>query len=265
MVSTSWLLGCLARGAEAVGVLACDGDCPFEQQERIEGKVAYCQDLLGRLGGSPGDARLLRPSPRTTLAEALNRPLRAPVQRGDRKRQGPLRSGTRTAALAIQTLAEDYGSSPVLSFGHPFSPLGLVRIDSDNCTACGGCARACPTGALTFHQEDDAVSLNFDPALCTACQQCTEWCPEAAAQALRIDKVTDLHALSQGRVTLYQSRDVRCESCGAVIGPAAMLSRIETLLTSEEDANAATIATITRRCPSCRVAAASGSRPFPSS
>jgi hypothetical protein len=58
--------------------------------------------------------------------------------------------------------------------------------------------------------------------------------------------------------SVYEDREVRCESCGTIIAPAAMLRRTETLLTYGGDDSAAT-ATITRRCPSCRVARVNGS------
>jgi hypothetical protein len=46
--------------------------------------------------------------------------------------------------------------------------------------------------------------------------------------------------------------------CGTIIGPVAMLRRIEALLSIGRGANTATIPRIARRCPSCRVA---GARP----
>jgi len=261
MVTPSWLLGCLAMGADAVGVLACAGDCSFSQHERLEGTMAYCRDVLTLLGRSPEAVRLLQPSPEAELAEALAKPLRPDGERVASERQDLPLSEPGAAARAILTLARHLDVSTIAPFAHSSSPLGLARIDSGKCTACAGCARACPTGALVFREDDGALSLDFDAALCTSCEQCLGWCPEAAEQAIRIEQVTDLSALAQGRVTLLEDTEVKCERCGGVIGPTAMLRRVEHLLTRSGDANEATIASIARRCPSCRVAGVSGGVP----
>ncbi len=250
MVSAGWLLQCFALGAAAVGVVTCGSDCPFGQQERIEGRLAYCRELLALLGGPPADLRLLRASSGAVLVQALGRPF----ENGVRRDRGLLRasmSGPLAAARALESLAEDYDASPAFSLAHPYSPFGIVVIDADRCTGCEACARVCPTGALALQQEEGVVSLSFDPVLCTGCGQCGGSCPE---QVMRIDRVTDRQRLSGGKMSLYEDRNVRCEMCGDVIGPVAMLRRIETLLSTGRDPNTATIPRITRRCPSCRVA-----------
>ncbi len=50
-------------------------------------------------------------------------------------------------------------------------------VDTDTCTACGMCARWCPTGAITV---DDYASVNED--LCMACGECTVVCPVQAVK-----------------------------------------------------------------------------------
>ncbi len=183
------------------------------------------------------------------MVQALNQPFEGAVRRrGEGLRSASL-SGPLAAARALQSLAEDFDVSPSFALAHPYSPLGIVQIDADRCTGCGACAQACPTGALAFQQED-AVSLTFDPNLCTGCGQCSGWCPE---HIMRIDRVTDLQRLSGGRIPLYEDQEVRCEVCGSVIGPAAMLWRIANILSPMGGANEATISTITRLCPSCRL------------
>lgn len=258
MVSAAWLLQCLALGAAAVGVVDCGGDCPFGQRELIEGRVAYCRELLGLLGGSPDAMQLLPAASAAMLAQGLSGPLKGGARRRDRGLAGVSLSSPRAAAQALQALAHDYGASPTFSLPHPYSPLGLVRIDADKCTGCGACTWACPTGALALQQENGAVALTFDPALCNGCGQCSNRCPETPDQVVRVAKVTDLQALSRGRVTLYQDQEVRCQICGAVIGPAAMLRRIEALLGDKGGASAATLAAITQRCPACRGAGPTG-------
>ncbi len=255
MVPTGWLLQCFALGAAAVGAVTCDGACPFGQRERIEGRLDFCRDLLGLLRGSPGDVRLLKPTSGAEMAETLNQPLEGGAPHRDGHHRDAPRSGPLSAVMALHRLAQEYDAPSTLSLSHAHSPLGAVQIDRDGCTGCGACATTCPTAALALRSEDGRVAITFDPALCTGCAQCDRWCPE---QAILIDRVTDLQLLSGGKVTLFEEREVRCEACGNVIGPAAMLRRIEALLYPNGDANSSIMAAITRRCPSCR---AIGGRP----
>ena len=251
MVTASWMLGALSSGADAVLVLTCGDGCPFGQEERTEARAAYCRELLRLFGATDEPVRLVQAA---DLAGALTEPpLRRPrsIQAAE---DTPCFTARDATARTVLTLARDYGTSYDVSLADAASPFGIVRINSAACTGCGNCARACPAGALSTRQEDGCLLLDFDPALCTACGQCTGWCPEAASQALRVDRATDLGALAMGRVTLYDDINVRCDYCGGVIAPAAVLRRVEALLTEDGQVPSAVVASVTRRCPSCRVA-----------
>ena len=72
--------------------------------------------------------------------------------------------------------------STALLSGLPFAQLTI----DDHCTACGVCARICPTGALTFTtSESDAYSLAFSSSACIDCGLCGGLCDSEALQ--RID------------------------------------------------------------------------------
>jgi polyferredoxin len=58
------------------------------------------------------------------------------------------------------------------------SKVAIVRREvSAECTQCGVCARACPTGTI---QPDEAYAS--DPSECTMCLECVATCPQSAAQ-----------------------------------------------------------------------------------
>jgi NAD-dependent dihydropyrimidine dehydrogenase PreA subunit len=67
----------------------------------------------------------------------------------------------------------------------PGNGLGLVRLAvSEKCSACGVCARICPTGALRFHGQTSDFRLTFSSASCTDCGMCLDICkPEALQRA----------------------------------------------------------------------------------
>ncbi|MGW8161359.1 MAG: 4Fe-4S dicluster domain-containing protein [Desulfobulbales bacterium] len=95
----------------------------------------------------------------------------------------------------------------------PEDGFGWIELEG-SCTACGVCARACPTGALSFLDEDDTYTLGFDPRLCIGCAACTHVC---APDALRLDQTPDLQqvfAVSDALV-LQSGEFRRCKRCKA--------------------------------------------------
>ncbi|RME77960.1 MAG: hypothetical protein D6784_03065 [Chloroflexi bacterium] len=64
---------------------------------------------------------------------------------------------------------------------HPL-PIADISIDPARCTACGLCARFCPTAALKFLSDGSEFALALQPALCLGerCGICLPACPEDA-------------------------------------------------------------------------------------
>ncbi len=242
MVSAGWILQSLALGASAVAVMACGGECAFEQRERTAATAAYCHDLLDLLGISGDRLRVLDPSSVTDLADVLNRPFGDDVVSDSPvPERACLREPTATAS-ALMHLAEAGSGSVALRSDR--SPLGVVRIDAQGCTACEACVRACPTDALACEKEGDGLAITFDPNLCTGCSLCARSCSE---DVIQVEHVTDLEALSNGRTELYRDTQVRCEKCGVAFAPASMVRRVEQLLNDGGGSSPAI-----RRCPACR-------------
>ena len=59
-------------------------------------------------------------------------------------------------------------------------PFAAVVVDRDACSACGLCARFCPTGALSLAADDETFVLYFRAAVCIDCGICALACPEDA-------------------------------------------------------------------------------------
>lgn len=108
------------------------------------------------------------------------------------------------------------------------TPLAAVHVDEDTCSACGLCAKLCPTAALRLEtavarevapgQERGATlrgwRLNFRPAACVACGICALACPE---RAISYGDQLPIDALSGGELTLADGLLTSCASCGTAV------------------------------------------------
>ena len=91
-------------------------------------------------------------------------------------------------------------------------PFASLTAD-DQCSACGVCARVCPTGALAFSADrSDQYRLTFKSAACTACGVCINLCEPGALHATGMPRLADLTA--ESIVTLREGHLRRCERCG---------------------------------------------------
>jgi Ni,Fe-hydrogenase III small subunit/formate hydrogenlyase subunit 6/NADH:ubiquinone oxidoreductase subunit I len=93
---------------------------------------------------------------------------------------------------------------------------GFPVIDFSRCTACGDCARACPTGAIEARETSaTARTVALSYGQCISCRECLAACPEGAVTARAFDPVAytreqltrrasfDLHP-SSGQATFRQ-------------------------------------------------------------
>lgn len=76
-----------------------------------------------------------------------------------------------------------------VTVAYPFKPLDLAagfrgkpQYNAQQCIACGACANACPSNALTMTMLDDGDALRWSLFLgrCIFCARCEEVCPTAA-------------------------------------------------------------------------------------
>lgn len=93
-------------------------------------------------------------------------------------------------------------------------PFAAVQVDAAACSACGLCARFCPTGALRFTAEDDHFTLSFQAAICIDCPLCTVACPENAIDLA--DTVATDALLANEWLPLVAGELTPCQPCGVL-------------------------------------------------
>jgi MinD superfamily P-loop ATPase len=95
--------------------------------------------------------------------------------------------------------------------------MGDIMVNTSRCSACGLCARFCPTGALTFLSDDERFALAFQPFLCLGnrCSICTMACPE---QAVSLNPATiSSDWLAKKSRYLAAGELTACQKCGESI------------------------------------------------
>ena len=249
MVTPGWILQALARGASTVALLGCGERCRSDRATISRERVDFVRELLGLLGESAPSQRVLWMDPDSALTRADAFPSRTRDRTDDRALS--LLEPAATTAGAVE-LAERYGARPDVSLPHAGSPLGMVRLREETCTACGACPAVCPTEALLYEEgpQGEAI-ISFEAARCVSCGNCARVCPESASDTLSVSPRIDLAALAHGRVALKRAASARCRKCGRAIAPDAMLRRIRALLEGDE-ASEPLIAILTQLCSDCR-------------
>lgn len=230
-----WILAPLLLGAAGVTVGRCTCTRSGERPGPAD-KVEFCRRLLRSLGLS--EDRVPPDPSHAPLREPLGaRPEAAPLFSSRPEEVARVVVGLAEAAEAVEAYVE-----------HHVAPLGLVRVDGTVCTACGMCARVCPTSALEFEEGLEAV-LTWDPGRCVGCGVCTFVCPERERGAIQVRKGVDVAELRKGRRTVSREVVARCAACGAAIAPHGMLRRVVGLLGDREPG---LVRLLTQYCSDCR-------------
>jgi NAD-dependent dihydropyrimidine dehydrogenase PreA subunit len=96
--------------------------------------------------------------------------------------------------------------------------IGFYELSiSEECTACGVCARACPTKALDFRTKNNRnFWLNFTPQACIACDICAHICPQNAV-TFNSKPTFDFLFRKETPVSLFEGDLTRCQKCNALM------------------------------------------------
>src|SRR5690606_27490275 len=83
----------------------------------------------------------------------------------------------------------------------------------DGCTACGACAKACPTGAIALENDDETQTFHLIhlPAACTGCDACLHLCDPDVLYSRGVPFFSALQ--SPEDETLASGHFVRCKRC----------------------------------------------------
>jgi ferredoxin len=85
---------------------------------------------------------------------------------------------------------------------------------SDSCTACGACGKACPTEALRFEKNEDAMafSISFSAQNCVACDLCDHVC---LPDAISLNYAPAYEEVFGAKETVIAESGslIRCERC----------------------------------------------------
>ena len=234
-IGSGGYLALLALGLEEVIVRddACS-QCPWGKlKTQIEAQIASTQRLLAAWGR----AEALRDSGPLEGQTLFERPgweaSNPPLSRRDlfrlASRQGQLaaarvlsaehpNTGKHASRQRLRMLAAIAHFPKPSESGRSLSLEGqgfAVLTISEECTACGVCARACPTGALQFtRQEDLHYQMDFDPRTCIGCGACTVVC---GPQAIDMQAAPTFEQIFGSRepVSLISGDLAHCERCQA--------------------------------------------------
>ena len=106
----------------------------------------------------------------------------------------------------------------------PGQAFVLLGVDN-TCTACGVCAKACPTGALQVLYDDESrgFEILYAPRACTGCETCLHLCDPEALHRRRVPLFREFLA-APGRI--HSGVFHVCEACGARFAGRAVGARV---------------------------------------
>ena len=226
-LSSSHLLQISDQGAGQVWLndAACAA-CPISHaQQQIVSCVTEANGWLAAFGRPPAIFLTGRDMPDDAPPPQMKPAVRveAPHPRRAFFRKVLGLDGGETAVTASYTPYDRQRLLPILASFKPapakipLQGLGVanVQVDEQLCSACGLCARSCPTGALRFLADEEVFGLLFTAASCVDCGICALICPETAVTFADTIVPDELAATTPKRLLLVPLK--KCSDCPALI------------------------------------------------
>jgi ferredoxin len=185
----AWELAAVVRCGNA----ASDPEL-VQRRLRRSGSVTYSRRKLFRLGAEAESELPLPP----WLAVALSE-----------EQSSPPSANHRLLLAALDHLNRSWPQAPPSLAG---LGLGSLTVAADPCTACGTCARICPTAALTFEERDNRFRLTLAARQCIACGLCAQVC---TPHAIELNTAPAYYQLFNelGPLVLAAGALSRCQRC----------------------------------------------------
>lgn len=222
--------GLLALGVKQVRVrLDACANCPLGAlRAEIEHEIDTTQTLLAPLG--LGDAVIVAPEAAAPKARPTYTITNPPVSRRGffqtfarqsvagvddiQLPNAPQIEGERSAPRERRRLVNGLHFIAQQGTDASLGIEGFTRIGvTPGCTACGLCARVCPTGALTVETTSDHFEVIFSAAQCTDCGICTRFCGPGVLQTYGPPTYDDV--LAPELWLLYEGELAQCQRCSA--------------------------------------------------
>lgn len=228
-------LGLMALGFEKIVVRtdACASCAWAALQTQIASQIEQARRLLNPWGRSEALNLITSEATRGLVRRPVWAAQNPPLSRRDLFRLASRRGQTLMARAITQTTdptarrparerqrvltaIAHLPPRPALEGEPGIAPVGFADLwIADDCTACGVCARVCPTGALQFEREAESrYRLAFSAPDCIGCELCAHVC---APGALVVEPAPSFqHVFGRAMpVVLRQGELLRCEQCQA--------------------------------------------------
>lgn len=115
------------------------------------------------------------PVSRRALFRMASQQGRLALARGLSKDSGDGDSPLSRERLRVLAALERLATEETAAAGPRLDGMGFASVSvSESCTACGTCARACPTDALQFQKKGMRYRLTFSPQACVGCEICAD-------------------------------------------------------------------------------------------